>query len=161
MGIRSFMELFGTKLSLLNHCTQKIKTYNNGVYLDISNIIALQMYFISATTEEILREFAVRVRANRLMQQLSQLELAHMAGLSLGAVRKLENDGQSSLETFVRVAQALGLSAELTPLFAKTPQSIAQMQRAAAVPQRQRAPRRSPAQSPWQAPREARQPAQK
>lgn len=119
------------------------------------------MYFISATTEEILREFAVRVRANRLMQQLSQLELAHMAGLSLGAVRKLENDGQSSLETFVRVAQALGLSAELAPLFAKTPQSIAQMQRAAAVPQRQRAPRRSPAQSTWEAPREARQPAQK
>ncbi len=107
-------------------------------------MIAIRMNFISATAEEILRELASRLRAQRLAQGLPQLELAQMAGLSLGAVRKLERNGQSSLETLIRVVQALGLSAELETLFAAQATSIADMQRAAAVHPRQRARRRLP-----------------
>jgi hypothetical protein len=66
-----------------------------------------------------------------------------MAGLSLGAVRKLESDGQCSLATLIRVSQSLGLIGELEAVFAQKPQSIAAMQRAAQIQLRQRAPRRA------------------
>lgn len=100
------------------------------------------MSFILSLPNEILRELGARLRMQRLAQSLSQRELAHMAGLSLGALRKLETDGQCSLETLIRVVQALGLSTELDELFVLKRQSIAQMARAEAAQQRQRAPRR-------------------
>ncbi len=100
------------------------------------------MLFALAKAEEILATLGQRLRAQRLAQELPQRELAHMAGLSLGALRKLEGSGQSSLETLVRVVQALGLSSELDDVFVLKRQSIAQMERAEAASQRQRAPRR-------------------
>ena len=65
-----------------------------------------------------------------------------MAGLSLGALRKLERSGQSSLETLVRTVQALGLVDELEDLLVLKRQSIAQMEQVEAASRRQRAPRR-------------------
>lgn len=95
-----------------------------------------------APAGEILQILGQRVRAQRLTQGVSQRELAQMAGLSLGALRKLEGSGQSSLETLIRVVQALGLAGELEDLFVLKRQSIAQMEKAEAAHQRQRAPRR-------------------
>ena len=95
-----------------------------------------------APADEILQALGQRLRAQRLAQDLPQSELAAMAGLSLGALRKLENSGQSSLETFVRAVQALGLADELETMFVLKRQSIAQMAQAEAAGQRQRAPRR-------------------
>lgn len=95
-----------------------------------------------ATPVEILQTLGGRLRLQRLAQNLSQRELARMAGLSLGAVRKLEHDGQCSLETLVRALQALGLLGELEELFVLRRQSIAQMELAEQARQRQRAPRR-------------------
>lgn len=100
------------------------------------------MSFILSLPHEILRELGARLRVQRLAQSLSQRELAHMAGLSLGALRKLETDGQCSLETLIRAVQALGLTTELDELFVLKRQSIAQMAQAEAAQQRQRAPRR-------------------
>ena len=95
-----------------------------------------------APSREIRQVLGQRVRAQRLAQGLPQRELAQMAGLSLGALRKLESTGQSSLETLIRAVQALGLVDELESLFVLKRQSIAQMEQAQAVEQRQRAPRR-------------------
>lgn len=100
------------------------------------------MAFNLAPANEILHALGQRVRAQRLAQGVPQRELAQMAGLSLGALRKLESSGQSSLETLVRAVQALGLVDELEELFVLKRQSIAQMDRAEAVSQRQRATRR-------------------
>ena len=100
------------------------------------------MAFALSLPEEVLFALGTRLRKQRLAQSLTQRDLAHMAGLSLGALRKLESDGQCSLATLVRVVQALGLSAELDELFVLKRQSIAQMEQALAVEQRQRAPRR-------------------
>ena len=82
-----------------------------------------------------------RLRAQRLAQNLPQRELAQMAGLSLGALRKLETNGQTSLETLVRVVQALGLAGELESLFVLRRASIAQMEQVEAASQRKRARR--------------------
>lgn len=94
-----------------------------------------------ATIDEILRELGERLRQQRLAQQLSQQDLAQMAGLALGTVKKLEHSGVSSLATVVRVVQALGLANDLQGLFVLQRNSIAQMVHAAQS-QRQRAPRK-------------------
>lgn len=96
-----------------------------------------------APANEVLQAIGQRLRAQRLIQGLPQRELAQMAGLSLGALRKLESSGQCSLETLVRAVQALGLVNELQDLFMPKRQSIAQMEQAEAASRRQRAPRRS------------------
>jgi transcriptional regulator with XRE-family HTH domain len=98
------------------------------------------MDFMLATCPEILLTLGERLRAHRLAQSLPQRELALRAGLSLGAVRKLEHDGQSSLETLLRVVQALGLTGELESLFVLRRESIAQMEKAEQA-ERKRAPR--------------------
>ena len=95
-----------------------------------------------APSHEILQILGQRLRIQRLAQGLPQRELALMAGLSLGALRKLESTGQSSLETLIRAVQALGLVDELESLFVLKRQSIAQMDSAEAANLRQRAPRR-------------------
>ncbi|MDO5104054.1 MAG: helix-turn-helix transcriptional regulator [Lautropia sp.] len=101
------------------------------------------MSFILSTHAEILKALGERLRLLRLMQSLTQQELAEMAGLSPGALRKLEHNGQSSLETVVRVAVALGLTDDLDTLFLPPRQTMRQVEAAAKARQRQRAPRRS------------------
>lgn len=105
-------------------------------------LMVIKMTFRLSTPIEILHALGVRLREQRLAQSLTQRELAQMAGLSLGALRKLESNGQCSLETLVRVAQALGLLEALDDLFVLKRQSIAQMERVELAHRRQRAPRK-------------------
>lgn len=102
------------------------------------------MDFLLADRREILQELGQRLRLQRLAQALTQQELAGMAGVAPGTIKKLESNGTSSLETVVRVVQALGLTDELQALFVLPSQSIAQMEQAeqARQTQRVRAPRR-------------------
>jgi len=100
------------------------------------------MVLILSSTHEILKILGQRLRLQRLAQSLAQRDLAQMAGISLGALRKLEKSGQSSLATLILVVQALGLTDALEDLFVLKRQSIAQMRQAESTYQRQRAPRR-------------------
>lgn len=102
------------------------------------------MDFSFADRGEILQELGQRLRLQRLAQALTQQELAGMAGVAPGTIKKLESNGTSSLVTVVRVVQALGLTDELQALFVLPSQSIAQMEQAeqARQIQRVRAPRR-------------------
>lgn len=83
-----------------------------------------------ATFEEVCKELGSRLKAHRLAQMLTQEELAGRAGVSTGTVKNLENKGQSSIESAVRVALALGLSNDLQELFKLQVKSIAQMEQA-------------------------------
>lgn len=95
-----------------------------------------------ATPQELSLELGARVRAQRLSQLLSQAELALRAGVSTGALKKLERDGQANMLTFMRTVTALGLAKDLEPLLALKPQtSIAEMEKAQQA-RRKRAPRR-------------------
>ena len=91
-----------------------------------------------------MHELGQRLRFERLAQELTHQELAAMAGVAPGTIKKLESNGASSLETVVRVVQALGLTDELQALFILPSQSISQMEQAAQAQQvqRVRAPRR-------------------
>lgn len=96
-----------------------------------------------ATFSEICGELGARIKAQRLAQLLTQQELAARAGLSVGTIKNLEGKGQSSLESLVRVAMALGLADHLQTLFELRVYTIAQMAQAERA-QRVRAPRRDP-----------------
>lgn len=98
--------------------------------------------FMMATTPEICAELGRRLRARRLMQGWSQVELAQRAGLSSGTVKNLETKGQASLESFVHIVAALGLADDLGELFRLKVASVAAMEKAERAT-RQRAPRRA------------------
>ncbi|MDO5623932.1 MAG: helix-turn-helix transcriptional regulator [Pseudomonadota bacterium] len=81
-------------------------------------------------------ELSERLRALRLARNLSQAELAQMAGTSLSSIRRLEGAGQGTLVLLVRVAQALNVAHELDGLFVPNSHSIAQAEALADTRQR-------------------------
>ncbi|MBD5802714.1 helix-turn-helix protein [Azoarcus sp. Aa7] len=82
-----------------------------------------------ATSDEICAELGRRLKAARLAQGIQQVELAARAGVSRGTVNTLENSGQSTLASIVRVAQALNLVDELQHLFELKARTIFEMER--------------------------------
>jgi transcriptional regulator with XRE-family HTH domain len=94
-----------------------------------------------STTTEICALLGARARQLRLVQNLTQAELAARAGVSFNAVRKLETSGQTTLTTFISCVQALGAESDLEPVLAPRLQSIAEMERHEQATQRQRARR--------------------
>lgn len=94
-----------------------------------------------STPAEICALLGARARQFRLAQNLTQAELALRAGVSFGAVRKLETDGQTTLATFICCVQALGAETDLEPVLAPRLDSIAQMERNEQATGRKRARR--------------------
>jgi transcriptional regulator with XRE-family HTH domain len=91
-----------------------------------------------ATAPELIRELGHRLRAQRLGKSVTQRELAVHAGVSVGAIKKLEATGLTTMETYVRAVLALGLVDELADFMKLRPTtSIAAMEKAQAA-QRQR-----------------------
>jgi transcriptional regulator with XRE-family HTH domain len=97
------------------------------------------MHFELFTSQEIVAELGQRLRAQRLLQNLQQDELASRAGISERALRNLERSGRATLDNFVRVVVALGLAEELSRIFELKLKSIKAME--AASVKRQRASR--------------------
>lgn len=92
-----------------------------------------------ATTGELALAIGRRLRDQRLAQNVTLRELAKRSGLSVGALRKMEIEGKTTLYSLIRVVQALGLGSELAHLFELKQRSIAEMEKAAQASQRQRA----------------------
>jgi transcriptional regulator with XRE-family HTH domain len=97
--------------------------------------------FNFANHVEVRLELGQRLRAQRMLMDLSQQELAERAGLSKGTISNLESAGQGTLESLVRVVQALGLVHELQELFVPKLATIAHLQ-AVEQPMRRRVTRR-------------------
>lgn len=95
--------------------------------------------FSFLSSHDISMTLGERVKRLRLAQNVSQQQLAQMSQSSLSSVRRLEAEGQGSLEFVVRVAQALQAVDQLDGLFAQPVQSIAQAEAELALAQRQRA----------------------
>ena len=92
-----------------------------------------------ATTGELTVAIGRRLRDQRLAQNVTLRELAKRSGLSVGALRKMEIEGKTTLYSLICVVQALGLGSELAHLFELKQRSIAEMEEAAQASQRQRA----------------------
>ncbi|MDZ4835161.1 MAG: helix-turn-helix transcriptional regulator [Candidatus Melainabacteria bacterium] len=98
------------------------------------------LHFGLASTDEIAEELASRLRAHRLAQNLQQSELAARAGISRKTLTTFEKSGKVSLDVFLRIVAALGLSDSLSTLFELRQKSIREMELAEV--RRKRASRR-------------------
>lgn len=60
------------------------------------------------TTNEILREIGARLRGLRLQQNVTQADLAALAGVGHATLKRAEAGENSRLETVVKILRALG-----------------------------------------------------
>ena len=65
------------------------------------------MTFQFLTPEELASEVGVRLRALRIDRRIEQADLAQRAGVSVKALRALEQGRGSTLETFLRTLKGL------------------------------------------------------
>lgn len=72
--------------------------------------------FLSASSESIIRELCLRLEAIRLSQNISQADLAEEAGVSRSTLVRIARGKPVSLDSFVRVMQALKLSDHLAAM---------------------------------------------
>ena len=104
------------------------------------------------TPSEILQELAGRIKARRVALGWPQLEAAQRSGVAYRTWRRLETEGQASLEDMVKAAVALRCEEALGALFplpAASSLDALLAQQAARVPTRRvRAPRSRSARPP-------------
>jgi transcriptional regulator with XRE-family HTH domain len=104
-----------------------------------STINALMRTFNLSSSQSICTQLGGRIKRLRLAQNLAQQQLADMTQSSLSSIRRLEAQGQGSLEFVVRVVQALQAVEQLESLFEQPVQTIAQAEREQSLALRQRA----------------------
>jgi len=75
--------------------------------------------FVWETADEIDQALAKRVRNIRRRRKISQEQLAHDSGVSLGSIKRFENSGMISLVSLTKIAMALDLQGEIKELFTK------------------------------------------
>jgi transcriptional regulator with XRE-family HTH domain len=94
---------------------------------------------VLAIPEEICVTLGARARARRLMLNLSVEELAARVGISNKTLSNFERTGRCTLETFVRVLEALNALPDLQNVLISQSLNIEDMRLKAAVRTRQRA----------------------
>ena len=71
------------------------------------------------TPGAIAREIAQRMRRRRKELHLSQSALAHRSGVSLGSLKRFEQDSLISLESLIKLSVVLGCEDSFTSLFSE------------------------------------------
>ena len=73
------------------------------------------------TWTEINLEIAKRMVLLRKRKKISQKKLAAKSGVSLGSLKRFEQTGEISLQSFTKLAIALEVERELETLFSEVP----------------------------------------
>lgn len=88
------------------------------------------MDFELATAGQVLQELGERLRRQRLGQNLLQEEVAQRAGISVGALKRLEAGDNVRIVTLLNVAKSLSVLRDLETAFEWQPaMSIADLER--------------------------------
>ncbi len=88
------------------------------------------MEFELATSTQALQELGGRLKRQRLGQNLLQEEVAQRAGISTGALKRLEAGEDVRMLTLLNVARCLGVIGDLQGCFEwKAPISLADLER--------------------------------
>ncbi len=95
--------------------------------------------FALAIPDEVCAALGARARARRLVLNLAVEELAARVGISEKTLGNFERTGRCTLETFVRVLEALGALPDLQNVLVTQSLTIEVMRQQAAVRTRQRA----------------------
>lgn len=93
--------------------------------------------------EEVVKLLCARLRQERLVQQLTQAELAARAGIGVGTLSNLEAGRSVAFDSVIRVAMVLGRLNELERLFMPRLDSLDDILRYEKGAQRQRVKRKS------------------
>jgi len=97
---------------------------------------------VIGSKDDILRRIGQSLREHRLRQNVPQSVLAERSGLSLTAVKRLENGLGATLGSFVRVCRTLNLDgwiAEIEPKDTVSPLAYAEALKKSAAKKRRRA----------------------
>ena len=87
------------------------------------------MIYELATPSELAQEIGKNMRLTRVGHGLRQEDLAQLSGLSLQAIKNLEGSGKVELDTFLRVARALGMANAIFESCQPKPQSLDELER--------------------------------
>ena len=84
------------------------------------------MSFILKSQQEIIQDIALRAKAKRLEQNLTQQGLAVRSGVSLGTIKRFERFGEISLKSLIDIALVLDCLDDFEELFKanQTPTSL-------------------------------------
>ena len=106
------------------------------------------MDFSGESSDVIAAMLCRRLEAIRLSKNISQAELAREAGVSRSTMTRIADGKSISLDSFIRVTQALGLASHLAALLPDP--GVRPVERARqAGKQRRRASGKRKARSPW------------
>lgn len=108
------------------------------VIIGIRDVKSNMLDFTFSTHHEVCAELGSRLRARRMGLNMTQAEVAVLAGVSKGTVSNIEKHGQGTLDSLVRVLQAMRLTKELQPLFLASASSITRLEQSEKTSERQR-----------------------
>lgn len=95
--------------------------------------------FALALPDEVCLELGQRARVRRLALNVSVDEMAQRVGISNKTLGNFERSGRCTLETFVRILEALNAMSDLSDVLVMQSKSIEEMRQKAEVSTRQRA----------------------
>lgn len=102
------------------------------------------MDLIFSKPDEVVKRLCDRLRKERLLKQMTQLEVAARAGVGVNTVSNLEAGRNVGFETFIRVAMVLGRLDELDELFKPKVESLDDILRYEESTRRQRIKKKKP-----------------
>lgn len=82
------------------------------------------MRFDFYTPSEITQILGERLKKRRLIQNLTQTELANKAGVGVSTIARIESGQSGTLDNVVRIAIGLGMINEFAELFNLPPENI-------------------------------------
>ena len=103
----------------------------------------------SAPLTRLLEELGARIEAYRISRQMKQEELASKAGISTRTLRRLESNGNGTLDTFARLLRALEMDHRLLDVIPAATVSPLDTRRTAKAPRRRVRHRAEEPDTPW------------
>lgn len=86
-------------------------------YPNTNNILAFLDSFTLDNPEDITRQVANNFRKRRVEKNITRQRIAELSGVPLSTVARFEQKGLIAFESLIRLAMALGYTAEIKELF--------------------------------------------
>jgi transcriptional regulator with XRE-family HTH domain len=83
-----------------------------------TNILSMNNNFLKSPNDMNM-EIAMRVRARRKEQNITQEQLSVYSDVSFGSIKRFERIGEISLSSLIKIAFALGMEDDFNSLFSK------------------------------------------
>ena len=77
------------------------------------------MDYLWQTPTDIAKALAIKIKRIRKRRKITQKQLANRSNVAYATIRKFEQTGQISLESFIKITMELGLTSEINDLFTR------------------------------------------